>query len=112
MSDKQIVLAIFPDEAAADAAVESLKAWSKESAEKVDAIGVLCLDKDGKVKDQKLGKKDEANVGSGTTHRVVYSLQVFNLHNGILGTLPSTAGQYSGVADRCQFVICRKYYNW
>lgn len=62
MSDKQIVLAIFPDEAAADAAAASLKAWSKESAEKVDAIGVLALDKDGKVKDQKLGKK---TIGKG-----------------------------------------------
>jgi uncharacterized membrane protein len=57
MSDKQVVLAIFADEAAADAAVEALKVWGKASNEKLDAIGVLVLDADGKVKDQKLGKR-------------------------------------------------------
>jgi len=62
MSDKQIVLAIFPDEAAADAAVEALKAWGKESHEKLDAVGVLVLDENGKVKDHKLGKH---TVGKG-----------------------------------------------
>jgi len=62
MADKQVVLAIFPDEAAADAAVESLKTWAKYSHEKLDAIGVLALDADGKVKDQKLGKH---TVGKG-----------------------------------------------
>lgn len=56
MSDKQVVLAIFPDEAAADAAVESLKVWSKDSHEKLDAIGVLVLDENGNIKDHKLGK--------------------------------------------------------
>src|SRR6188472_3455119 len=57
VSDKQVVLAIFPDEAAADAAVEALKVWSKSEDEKLDAIGILCLDEQGHVKDHKLGKK-------------------------------------------------------
>ena len=45
MADTQVVLAIFKDEAAADAAVESLKAWDKASDEvKLTSIGVLVLD--------------------------------------------------------------------
>ena len=62
MSEKHVVLAIFPDEAAADTAVEALKAWSKSEDEKIDAIGVLCLDEQGHIKDHKLGK---ATVGKG-----------------------------------------------
>ena len=62
MGDKQVVLAIFPSEDAADAAVGSLKAWAKESDEKLDAIGILCLDDQGHVKDHKLGKK---TIGKG-----------------------------------------------
>jgi uncharacterized membrane protein len=62
MSEKQVALAIFPDEAAADAAVDALKQWSKFEDEDLGAIGVLCLDEEGKVKDHKLGK---ATVGKG-----------------------------------------------
>lgn len=83
MSDKQVVLAIFPDEAAADAAVTSLKAWSKESAEKLDAIGVLALDEDGKVKDQKLGKH---TVGKGAGIGLVLAMATpVGLAAGIVG---------------------------
>jgi uncharacterized membrane protein len=71
MADKQVVLAIFPDEAAADAAVESLKVWSKDSDEKLDAIGVLVLDEDGKIKDQKLGKH---TIGKGAGIGLVLAL--------------------------------------
>ena len=54
----QVVLAFFNDEAAADAAVESLKAWDKIDDEvKLSAIGVLALDAQGKVKTQKLGTR-------------------------------------------------------
>ena len=54
----QVVLAFFNDEAAADAAVESLKAWDKIDDEvKLSAIGVLALDEQGKVKTQKLGSR-------------------------------------------------------
>jgi hypothetical protein len=50
MSDKQLVLAIFKDEAAADAAVESLKQWDKADDDlKLNAIGVLVLDDKGEV---------------------------------------------------------------
>ncbi len=54
----EVVLAFFKDEAAADAAVESLKAWDKiDDDVKLSAIGVLALDDKGKVKVQKLGSR-------------------------------------------------------
>ena len=62
MSDPQVVLAIFPDEATADTAAAALKAWSTSEHEKLDAVGVLVLDEDGHVKDRKLGK---TTVGKG-----------------------------------------------
>ncbi len=55
MSDTQLVLTVFPDEAAADKAVADLKAWNKGSYLRVGAIGVLALDEQGKLKEHKLG---------------------------------------------------------
>jgi uncharacterized membrane protein len=58
MAKKQVVLAVFSDEAAADAAVVSLKAWDKASDEvKLTSIGVLVLDEKGKVKTHKMGSR-------------------------------------------------------
>ncbi len=58
MADKQVVLGIFPDEAAADAAVESLKAWDQATdAIKLGAMGVLVADEAGKIKEHKLGAR-------------------------------------------------------
>jgi uncharacterized membrane protein len=55
---KQVVIAIFPDEAAADSAVESLKDWDKlDDDVKLNAVGVLVLDDNGKVKTHKLGRR-------------------------------------------------------
>ena len=63
MAGKTVVLAFFKDEATADDAVESLKAWDKADREvKLDAIGVLALDDKGKIKTHKLGKR---SVGKG-----------------------------------------------
>ncbi len=57
--DKHLVIALFESELAADNAVESLKGWDKANdAIKLGAIGVLVKDKDGKIKDHKLGKRD------------------------------------------------------
>src|SRR4051794_17498808 len=56
MSEKQVVLAIFKDEAAADQAVEAMKAWDKADDDvKLNALGVLVLDDKGKIKTHKLG---------------------------------------------------------
>jgi hypothetical protein len=72
MSDKQVVLAIFKDEAAADGAVESLKGWDKADDDiKLNAVGVLVLDAKGKVKTHKLGRR---SVGKGAGIGVVLAL--------------------------------------
>jgi uncharacterized membrane protein len=58
MSDKQLVLAFFGNEAAADAAVESLKQWDKDNKDvKLGAIGVMVKDEKGKIKTDKMGQR-------------------------------------------------------
>lgn len=55
---KQLVLAFFENEAAADAAVNAVKQWDKASKEiKLGAIGVLVKDDKGKIKTHKLGSR-------------------------------------------------------
>jgi len=55
---QKLVLAFFPTEDGADEAAKALKKWEKASEYmKVDAIGVLVKDKDGEVKQHKLGKQ-------------------------------------------------------
>lgn len=63
MADRKVVLAFFKDEAAADDAVESLKAWDKADDDiKLSAVGVLVLDDQGRIKTHKLGTR---SVGKG-----------------------------------------------
>jgi hypothetical protein len=58
MADNQVIIGAFEDEAAADAAVASLKAWDEATDEiKLSAVGVLVLDQDGQVKEHKLGAR-------------------------------------------------------
>jgi uncharacterized membrane protein len=58
MAQKQLVLAFFNGEAAADAAVAALKEWDKASKEiKLGSIGILVKDDEGKIKTQKLGAR-------------------------------------------------------
>ncbi len=61
MADKTVVISIFEDEAAADAAVVSLK---DAGVALEDAIGVLVLDEKGKVKTHKVGSHS-AGKGAG-----------------------------------------------
>jgi hypothetical protein len=58
MAKKQLVLAFFENEAAADKAVNDIKGWDKASKDvKLGAIGVLVKDDKGKIKTHKLGKR-------------------------------------------------------
>lgn len=58
MANKQLVLAFFDNEAAADEAVEAIKKWDKASKEiKLGAISILVKDDKGKIKTHKLGKR-------------------------------------------------------
>ena len=54
MADRQLVLAVFPDELAADNAAVALK---DSGIAEGDAIGILVLDSDGKLKQDKVGKR-------------------------------------------------------
>jgi hypothetical protein len=54
MADRQLILAVFPDELAAEAAGAALKDSGIADG---DAIGVLALDEDGKLKQDKMGKR-------------------------------------------------------
>ena len=89
MADTQLVLGIFADEAAADAAVESLKSWDKVSDEvKLGAIGVLVVDADGQIKEHKLGARStKKGAGIGLVLAVVAppTLLVGLVGGGLLG---------------------------
>jgi hypothetical protein len=84
VSDKQVVLAIFENEAAADGAVEALKGWDKASNDvKLGAIGVLVLDENGKVKTQKVGSR---SVGKGAGIGLILALLTpVGLIGGVVG---------------------------
>jgi hypothetical protein len=77
----RVVLAIFPDEAAADAAAASLR--SRRVA-KGDAIGVLVLDEHGEIKTEKVGSHS-AGKGAG-----------IGLVLGLLGPVGLVAGTVGG----------------
>ena len=54
MAQRQLILAVFPNEGAADTAAAALK---DSGIAHRDAIGVLALDSDGKLKQDKMGKR-------------------------------------------------------
>lgn len=64
MSDKNVVLAIFKDEPAADSAVAQLKSWDKsDDRVKLGAVGVLALDDNGNIKTHKMGSRSTLKGG-------------------------------------------------
>lgn len=73
---QQLVLAFFPNEDLADEAAKVLKNWDKATEYmKVDGVGVLVKDKDGKVKEHKLGKRaGKKGMGIGVALGVVAAI--------------------------------------
>jgi hypothetical protein len=65
MTAQTLVLAIFENEPAADAAAEALVAWVKADDVVRRPIGVLVLDPDGRIKEHKLGAKRSGKTGAG-----------------------------------------------
>jgi hypothetical protein len=87
MANKTVVLAIFTDEAAADAAAETVKA---SGLARDDAIGVLVLDEKGEVKTEKVGKRSTgkgAGIGVALALLTPVGLGVGLLGGGALGAL-------------------------
>jgi uncharacterized membrane protein len=90
MAKKQLVLALFENEAAADEAVKSVKQWDKASKDiKLGSIGVLVKDEKGKIKTQKLGARHTATgVAGGVLAAVLtggFSLLAGAVVGGITG---------------------------
>ena len=94
---RQLVLAIFVDEASADAAAEEINRWAgREAAAKmidthqIQAMGVLVLDENGKLKTEKLGPH---SIGAGVSIGVVLAMltpigmAIGVIGGGILGAL-------------------------
>jgi len=87
MANRTVVLAIFSDEASADAAADALK---KSGVADHDAIGVLALDENGKVKTQKVGKRSVGlGIGIGLVLALLtpIGLVVGLVGGGLLGAL-------------------------
>ena len=87
MSNHTVVLAIFNDEASADAAAASLK---ESGVAKGDAIGVLVLDENGKLKADKVGKRSwgkGAGIGAVVALVTPVGLAAGLIGGGLLGAL-------------------------
>ena len=87
---RQLVLAIFADEASADAAAEGLNRWAGQEAaaklidtHQIQAMGVLVLDENGELKTEKLGPR---RIGSGVGIGVILAaLTPVGMAVGIIG---------------------------
>src|SRR5438874_12509456 len=105
MSDKQVVLAVFDDEAAADAAVNQVKSWDKATDEiKLSSIGVLVMDDRGKIKTHKMSARSMGK-GAGIGLILVMLTPVWlvagTVGGAVLGRLHSTGlGLDETVRDR------------
>jgi hypothetical protein len=87
MSNHTVVIAIFDDEASADAAASSLK---ESGVAKGDAIGVLVLDDRGKLKADKVGKRSwgkGAGIGAVVALVTPVGLAAGLIGGGLLGAL-------------------------
>lgn len=60
MTDRQLVISVFSDEPAAEAAASTLKSSGLADG---DALGILVLDKEGKLKQEKMGKRSTLKGG-------------------------------------------------
>ena len=65
MAAQRMVLGIFVNEAAADAAADALLAWVKKEDVVRRPVGVLVLDDHGQIKEHKLGAGRDGKKGAG-----------------------------------------------
>lgn len=72
MAKKELVLALFANEEAAEAAVDEMKKWDKASKDiKLGSIAVLVQNKKGKIKKKKLGAR---HTGTGVAAGVLAAI--------------------------------------
>jgi hypothetical protein len=104
MADRQLVLAVFPDELAADNAAVALKDSGIADG---DAIGILALDSHGKLKQDKVGAR---STGKGAAvGGVLFLLGPALLGVGVLGGTAAGALHHKSLglsdADKARLTV-------
>ena len=104
MADKQLVLGFFPNEAAADTAADKLKDSGTAHG---DAIGILVLDKHGKLKTDKVGAR---STGKGAAiGGVLFLLGPALLGVGVIGGTAAGALHHKNLglsdADKARLTV-------
>ena len=104
MADRQLVLAVFPDELAADNAAVALR---DSGIAEGDAIGILALDSDGKLKQDKVGAR---STGKGAAvGGVLFLLGPAALGVGVLGGAAAGALHHKSLglsdADKARLTV-------
>jgi uncharacterized membrane protein len=100
--DKGVVLALFENEAAADAAVDALKAWDElDDDVKLNSIGMMVLDEDGKLKIHKVGRRRgiAKGVGGGAVLVLLTGYLITPLGLPILGGLVGATRKHIPMSD-------------
>jgi uncharacterized membrane protein len=104
MADRQLILAVFPDELAADNAAMALK---ESGIADGDAIGILALDSHGKLKQDKVGAR---STGKGAAiGGVLFLLGPAVLGVGVLGGAAAGALHHKNLgltdADKARLTV-------
>jgi len=104
MADQQLVLAFFPDEAAADSAADALK---DSGIAHGDAIGILALNSHGKLKTDKVGAR---STGKGAAiGGVLFLLGPAILGVGVIGGTAAGALHHKNLglsdADKARLTV-------
>lgn len=107
MSDRQLVLAVFPDELAADNAAVAL---TESGITEGDAVGILVLDASGKLKQDKVGAR---STGKGAAiGGVLFLLGPAALGVGVLGGAAAGAMHHKNLgltdADKARLTVIRE----
>jgi hypothetical protein len=96
MASKQLILAIFPSEADADAAADALKTWGDETdGVKLKSTGILVVDENGKLKTDKVGRR---STGKGAGIGVILAMATpIGLAAGLIGGAALGALHHKGL---------------
>lgn len=111
---KGVVLALFENEAAADAAVDGLKAWDElDDDVKLNAIGMMALDEDGKLKMHKVGRRRgiAKGVAGGAIAVVLAGYLVTPLGLPVLGGLLGATRKNIPMSDEDRDRLARELKN-
>jgi uncharacterized membrane protein len=83
MADKQLVIAIFKDEPTAESAATELQDWSKNLDIKLESLGILVVDDQGRLKVDKIGRR---STGKGVGIGAVLAMATpIGLAAGVIG---------------------------